>query len=282
MLSILTSSKTALPSILRLPQPVLGTRHLHRKSGFTLVELSIVLVIIGLLISGILVGQSLIESARINAQVQQISQYDAAILSFKTRYKSLPGDASAMGCTSSNCNNGLILETTAFNAGLHSIWYWHTEVSNFWMHLGQSGLKTKETYTATIPAGGFNSGVVKNIPAAILGKNSSILVGAARSELPNNSYYNHYFIADHRNVTAATIIGSDTRASLSPIIALALDQKMDDGLPNVGNVKSRQVDAGYIGTSPAAANCVTASKYVISDEITCNLVVKLLSSTGGS
>jgi len=39
---------------------------LQKISGFTLVELSIVLVIIGLLISGILVGQSLTESAQIN------------------------------------------------------------------------------------------------------------------------------------------------------------------------------------------------------------------------
>ena len=49
-----------------------------KKSGFTLVELSIVLVIIGLLIGGILVGQSLIESAKMNSFVRQVQQIDIA------------------------------------------------------------------------------------------------------------------------------------------------------------------------------------------------------------
>lgn len=62
------------------------------KKGFTLVELSIVLVIIGLLIGGLLVGQSLIESARFNRFIGQVSQYDSAISTFRAKYKSWPGD----------------------------------------------------------------------------------------------------------------------------------------------------------------------------------------------
>jgi len=63
------------------------------KNGFTLVELSIVLVIIGLLIGGILVGQSLIDSAKLQSFVRQMQQYDAALLTFYTKYKSIPGDS---------------------------------------------------------------------------------------------------------------------------------------------------------------------------------------------
>ena len=66
-------------------------------NGFTLIELSIVLVIIGLLIGGILVGQSLIQSAAINATVSQIQQFDASTMAFKSKYKYLPGDAPAFG-----------------------------------------------------------------------------------------------------------------------------------------------------------------------------------------
>jgi prepilin-type N-terminal cleavage/methylation domain-containing protein len=82
--------------------------------GFTLVELSIVLVIIGLLIGGILVGQSLIESAKMQSFVRQMAQYDALTASFKSKYKQLPGDSSVFGCTanldgSGNvCNNGAV------------------------------------------------------------------------------------------------------------------------------------------------------------------------------
>lgn len=64
------------------------------KNGFTLVELSIVLVIIGLLIGGILVGQSLIESAQNHRMVKQIQQTKIAYDQFKERFKYPPGDVS--------------------------------------------------------------------------------------------------------------------------------------------------------------------------------------------
>jgi prepilin-type N-terminal cleavage/methylation domain-containing protein len=66
---------------------------MKNKSGFTLVELTIVLVIIGLLIGGTLVGQSLIDSAKINGSVRQIQQLDIAVQQFRVKYKSWPGDS---------------------------------------------------------------------------------------------------------------------------------------------------------------------------------------------
>jgi prepilin-type N-terminal cleavage/methylation domain-containing protein len=67
------------------------------KQGFTLVELSIVLVIIGLLIGGILVAQSMIDTSKIEAQVRQIGQFDSAVANFVTKYNSLPGDSPQFG-----------------------------------------------------------------------------------------------------------------------------------------------------------------------------------------
>lgn len=55
------------------------------KKGFTLVELAIVLVIIGLLIGGILVAQSMIGTSKITAAISQIQQFDAGVESFKTK-----------------------------------------------------------------------------------------------------------------------------------------------------------------------------------------------------
>src|ERR1700690_34231 len=62
------------------------------KSGFTLVELSIVLVIIGLIIGGVLVGRDLISAAEIRAQISQIEKYQTAVNTFRVKYGYLPGD----------------------------------------------------------------------------------------------------------------------------------------------------------------------------------------------
>ena len=61
-------------------------------AGFTLLELSIVLVIIGLLIGGIFVGQSLIHNAQLNAVITEFTRYQTAVQSFKQQYQALPGD----------------------------------------------------------------------------------------------------------------------------------------------------------------------------------------------
>src|SRR5450432_727787 len=72
------------------------------ESGFTLIELSIVLVIIGLIIGGVLVGQDLIKAAEIRGQITQIEKYNTAVNTFRGKYNCLPGDcvnATALGFT---------------------------------------------------------------------------------------------------------------------------------------------------------------------------------------
>ncbi len=60
--------------------------------GFTLIELSIVIVIIGLIIGGVLFGRDLIKAAEIRSQIQQIEQIETEINTFKLKYNCLPGD----------------------------------------------------------------------------------------------------------------------------------------------------------------------------------------------
>lgn len=60
--------------------------------GFTLIELSIVLVIIGLIVGGIVGGQSLIHSSKINGIIKEVNQYKTAIRAFELKYDTLPGD----------------------------------------------------------------------------------------------------------------------------------------------------------------------------------------------
>src|ERR1700753_450898 len=62
------------------------------RQGFTLIELSIVLVIIGLIVGGILVGQDLIKAAEVRAQISQIEKYNSAGNTFRGKFGGIPGD----------------------------------------------------------------------------------------------------------------------------------------------------------------------------------------------
>ncbi len=65
-----------------------------KQSGFTLVEIAIVLVIIGLILGGVLKGQVLIENAKYKNFVKQVESYRGAFYTFQDTYRALPGDIS--------------------------------------------------------------------------------------------------------------------------------------------------------------------------------------------
>src|ERR1700709_989380 len=72
-----------------------------KRRGFTLIELSIVLVIIGLIVGGVLVGRDLINAAQLRAAISQIERYQTAVNTFRAKYGAIPGDMpdpAAMSC----------------------------------------------------------------------------------------------------------------------------------------------------------------------------------------
>jgi prepilin-type N-terminal cleavage/methylation domain-containing protein len=69
-------------------------RKVKKQSGFTLVEIAIVLVVIGLLLGGVLKGQELIESSRIKGMAKDLNGYSTIFMAYQDRYRGLPGDDS--------------------------------------------------------------------------------------------------------------------------------------------------------------------------------------------
>lgn len=137
-----------------------------KSCGFTLVELSIVLVIIGLLIGGILVGRDLIKTAELRAYVSQLEKYSTAVNAFKLKYNCLPGDcasANSYGLGSNGNGNsiitGLVTEPSFSSAdytinlsdGTTSVYLGccgGVEANNVWIHLRTANMIPE--YYATI------------------------------------------------------------------------------------------------------------------------------------
>src|SRR5271156_5601924 len=78
-------------------------KNMRAQAGFTLVELAIVMIIIGLLIAGVLKGQALIANAQVTSTVAQVKAIEAATTTFKDTYSSLPGDMVSPATKLPNC-----------------------------------------------------------------------------------------------------------------------------------------------------------------------------------
>ena len=201
----------------------------RHQSGFTLIEIAIVLVIIGLLLGGILKGQELITQGRIRNVANDFQSMTAAINIYQDRYRAIPGDdpgaaarwTAAGNTTTSGTGDGTIGTGTAATPAYNSATI--TDESRlFWHHLRLAGLVGGATTT-----GAIGTANPPNAASGITGVQNGAFGIAGIVVCSNN---------------------------LPAKIAQAVDTQFDDGIATTGTVR------GFPGT--AAAATVPTANYV--------------------
>jgi prepilin-type N-terminal cleavage/methylation domain-containing protein len=210
------------------------------QAGFSLIELAIVLVIMGLLIGGVLKGRDLIESARLKRVISQLNEYRLATHAFYDRYDALPGDFSlASSLIAPNLHNGNgngIVDGAGLAPG--------SEALAFWSHLAEAGF-----IGSPGPASDQNSGDFgKGAPTSAIG-------GGFTVEHNPHGLNGFWFILGSKQGDHGD------GALLTPAQALSLDKKMDNGHPTSGKVRAMD------GSNANPHSCVTENgEYNLNNE----------------
>ncbi|MCK0197384.1 prepilin-type N-terminal cleavage/methylation domain-containing protein [Ancylobacter sp. 6x-1] len=249
---------------------------MHPRHGFSLVELSIVLVILGLLTGGILAGQSLIRAAELRSVSAEYSRYSSATHAFRDKYLALPGDfsnatrfwgrqTSTVDCAA---NGGAAVTTPGacdgdgsgivnrkdVGAGVS------TELFQFWRHLALAGLIEGEYSGLTVDNG--ITPTAQNVPSSKLGKGLWFTIKRVLSEEGSAPAYFFDIPYGHTlQVGTARASGSNIAPLFRPAEAWNIDTKLDDGRPGRGKAIAIQWDT----CTDAADNTNLDAAYLLGD-----------------
>lgn len=207
-------------------------------SGFTLIEMAIVIVICGLLLGSVLKGQEMITSARVRSLISDVDGVKAAYLGFIDRYRALPGDYSqastniaGVAATANGNHNGLITANGIAGATID-------EHIAAWEHLSKAGFVNANYAYAPSPE--TTTSAPTNPYSRFLKLAYDNAYGAGTSDMAHN-------------VKTGNQIPSGILAEV--------DRKIDDGLATSGAFRFSSYDGGGSGgTAPAGAGaCYAAS-----------------------
>lgn len=229
--------------------------------GFTLIELSIVLVIIALVSGSILLGRDLIAAAGIRAQVAQVEKYHTSVNTFKGKYGHLPGDipdpyASQFGFTAARGNwagagdgNGVIESSNASSPPVGALEALG-ETTVFWRDLSDAKLIDGAFTLASETAGwatnitvATSPGIGDYFPRAKIGQGNFLYVWSGGRTTTDAT--NYFGLSALNTIAGGGAAFSDP--ALTVLQAQGIDSKIDDGMPQSGRVVALYVN-DYTGS----------------------------------
>lgn len=251
--------------------------------GFTLIELSIVLVIIGLIVGGVLTGRELIKAAEVRAQIAQIEKYNTAVNTFRDKYGGLPGDlgvsnvtqfgfTARAGTAGRGDGNGVIEGVHYSNGNIYG-WVTEGEPVFFWQDLSQAKLidATFSGATDASPLPLTSTTLPNFLPRAKIGNSNYVYVFSTCQSSPSSCFTfsgkNFFGLTSISSINASDVI-STPDIGLSVMDAYKIDSKVDDGLPRKGNVQAFYSFANSNPNPGYAPNNATASSSTCFDTTT--------------
>jgi prepilin-type N-terminal cleavage/methylation domain-containing protein len=214
------------------------TMKTNKQAGFTLIEIAIVLVIIGLLLGGVLKGQELINNARVKSYATDFRNIPVYLYGYQDRFRALPGDDVAAN-THVNGTNPTTPAGTLGDGVINGAWNTTTntdETCLFWQHVRLANLATGSTTVNCAAGGGYYP---LNANGGQVGIQSS--VGFTTITLPT-------VMTGTYIICSANILGQ---------FVLQLDQLLDDGNPQTGAMRAIQQSA--LGAQTAATTATVAA-----------------------
>lgn len=207
----------------------------QKQMGFTLVEIAIVLVIIGLLLGGVLKGQELINSAKVKNFANDFRNIPLFIYGYQDKYKAIPGDDSAAstrgyGTTTNGNGNGVVNGNWDSLTATDESWI-------FWQHVRLANLASGPTsWTAVALTDPY---VPKNAEGGRIGieAGSAAFIGPTTAAPVIQGLNGTYVLC------STGILGK---------FAKQLDTTMDDGNTQTGSM--RVVATGHTRGDPALTN----------------------------
>ncbi len=218
-----------------------------KQSGFTLVEIAIVLVIIGLLLGGVLKGQELINSAKVKNFATDFRNVPLFIYGFQDKYKVLPGDDWNISAKIPNATNATTPAATGNNGRIDGNWDTVTvtdESMLFWQHVRLAGLAAGTTVVAA--------------------NNTYWPVNADGGRIGIESGSSNYI----QNTVAGTFLQGSYVVCSTGILgkfALQLDTTMDDGNPQTGSLRVVATNhvRGAVALTTAAIQAAPDTSYTV-------------------